>query len=257
MTHPIPNEPLYWARNVELARVYTRFTDSFNLRCEDEYYASGELIGALADPDREYPHVAGDYDSRLMREFKKYLKKAHSKGALPKMWQSINDQAASFIYCNSEYRSPLGETFSKYNSYPPDELEILRRLAADVLGDRVETGCGGNWFHVADTDESEWETESETESETKSETERDESEGRDSLLWAKFCAASQAMTRTKLFGERKCGWCAAGERTDGTGGKRSCFECKCKFGRYCSKACQNADWPHHKAKCRIERHHFD
>ena len=232
LTNPIAGETLYWARDVELARVRARFVSSFALRCSDEYEACGGLIGTFADADSEYPHVDGDENSRLMDEFRAYLDRAKSKGVLPESWGLHNDD----FYAAYAFRWRRYDDGTASDIY---EKEILRRIAADVMGDRVEDGEGGTWFS-GEFDESE----SESESENENESENEDVEA----LRADVEALKMTMTKTKT-----CATCAADAWTDGGGRRRSCFECKCVLVRYCSKACQKADWANHKAMCREAR----
>lgn len=232
LTNPIEGETLYWARDVELARVRARFVSSFALRCSDEYEACGDLIGTFADADSEYPHADGDVNSRLMLEFRAYLERAKSKGVLPASWWLRNDD-----FCvDYALRWGMYDDGAASDIY---EKEILRRIAADVMGDRVEDGEGGTWFEFDDTI-SDYETESENEFENENEDVE--------ALRADVEALKTTMTMTKT-----CATCAADAWTDGGGRRRSCYECKCVLVRYCSKACQQADWANHKAMCREAR----
>ena len=144
LTNPIAGETSYWARDIELARVHQRFIFSFGLRCGDEYDTTGELIGPYAAVDRGDPGVAGDTNSRLMREFKRYLAKAKKINVLPDIWSNIDDHAATLTAASEKAVSiPIDESIIDAMD-GPDEVEILRRIAADILGDRVESVDGGN-----------------------------------------------------------------------------------------------------------------
>ena len=240
LTRPIVDETLYWARDVERARVHSRFIESFHLRCSDEYDATGDLIGTFADLDRENPHESGDWNSRLMRDFTKYLEEAGRRDALPIGWlPTIDPPAVLFEFC---FRSFTNET-----EHDPLEKMMLRSVAADVLG--TDPGVGGSWFDETETDESEYDEYSD-EDESESDDESDESEdGR------RVTDAGDAPRAPEMDPKKKtCETCGASERADDTGGKQSCFQCTgCRLVRYCSKECQKADWANHKARCKEAR----
>jgi hypothetical protein len=239
LTRPIADEDVYWARDVERARVHERFIASFHLRCSDEYDVTGDLIGTYADLDRENPHESGDWSSPLMRVFTKYLEEARDRDVLPTgWWPPIDDPGVLYEFCHRSFR----------NRTEPDVVEkmMLRELAADVLGTSVEPVVGGSWFDESETDESEYVSD---ESESEYESEYDESEDDRVEDAGEKPRVNESDPKTKT-----CETCGASEWKHDTGGKRSCFQCTgCKLVRYCSKECQKADWANHKARCKEAR----
>ena len=58
------------------------------------------------------------------------------------------------------------------------------------------------------------------------------------------CASSRYADASRV----KCSFCGKVERPDGKDRFDRCGKCKCT--KYCSRDCQRAHWPHHKAACR-------
>lgn len=73
-----------------------------------------------------------------------YLAKAKKINVLPDIWSNIDDHAATLTAASEKAVSiPIDESIIDAMD-GPDEVEILRRIAADILGDRVESVDGGN-----------------------------------------------------------------------------------------------------------------
>ena len=233
MESPMPGATAYWCKGVERMNVITRFVLSFSLRCGDEALTDrGELIGPYAAVARGDEFVNGNTNSRVMREFKAYLELAKKKNALPDCWSDIDDQGVLYSAAGPQgVATPIDETDVTEMCGPlafPGEVEILRQLAEDVLGDRVDAVEGGSWVSVAgDTDESESDDDDDGDDDG-------DSDGHDSL---------------DAILVKECSLCGAEKYTDG----KSCKKCKCGLVRYCSKACQTNDWGNHKARCKKAR----
>jgi hypothetical protein len=233
MESPMPGATAYWCKGVERMNVITRFVLSFSLRCGDEALTDrGELIGPYAAVARGDEFVNGNTNSRVMREFKAYLELAKKKNALPDCWSDIDDQRVLYSAAGPQgVATPIDETDVTEMYGPlafPGEVEILRQLAEDVLGDRVDAVEGGSWVSVAgDTDESESDDDDDGDDDG-------DSDGHDSL---------------DAILVKECSLCGAEKYTDG----KSCKKCKCGLVRYCSKACQTNDWGNHKARCKKAR----
>ena len=233
MESPMPGATAYWCKGVERMNVITRFVLSFSLRCGDEALTDrGELIGPYAAVARGDEFVNGNTNSRVMREFKAYLELAKKKNALPDCWSDIDDQGVLYSAAGPQgVATPIDETDVTEMCGPlafPGEVEILRQLAEDVLGDRVDAVEGGSWVSVAgDTDESDDESDDDGDDDG-------DSDGHDSL---------------DAILVKECSLCGAEKYTDG----KSCKKCKCGLVRYCSKACQTNDWGNHKARCKKAR----
>ena len=233
MESPMPGATAYWCKGVERMNVITRFVLSFSLRCGDEALTDrGELIGPYAAVARGDEFVNGNTNSRVMREFKAYLELAKKKNALPDCWSDIDDQGVLYSAAGPQgVATPIDETDVTEMCGPlafPGEVEILRQLAEDVLGDRVDAVEGGSWVSVAgDTDESDDDDDDDGDDDG-------DSDGHDSL---------------DAILVKECSLCGAEKYTDG----KSCKKCKCGLVRYCSKACQTNDWGNHKARCKKAR----
>ena len=233
MESPMPGATAYWCKGVERMNVITRFVLSFSLRCGDEALTDrGELIGPYAAVARGDEFVNGNTNSRVMREFKAYLELAKKKNALPDCWSDIDDQGVLYSAAGPQgVATPIEETDVTEMCGPlafPGEVEILRQLAEDVLGDRVDAVEGGSWVSVAgDTDESDDDDDDDGDDDG-------DSDGHDSL---------------DAILVKECSLCGAEKYTDG----KSCKKCKCGLVRYCSKACQTNDWGNHKARCKKAR----
>jgi hypothetical protein len=233
MESPMPGATAYWCKGVERMNVITRFVLSFSLRCGDEALTDrGELIGPYAAVARGDEFVNGNTNSRVMREFKAYLELAKKKNALPDCWSDIDDQGVLYSAAGPQgVATPIDETDVTEMCGRlafPGEVEILRQLAEDVLGDRVDAVEGGSWVSVAgDTDESESDDDDDGDDDG-------DSDGHDSL---------------DAILVKECSLCGAEKYTDG----KSCKKCKCGLVRYCSKACQTNDWGNHKARCKKAR----
>ena len=233
MESPMPGATAYWCKGVERMNVITRFVLSFSLRCGDEALTDrGELIGPYAAVARGDEFVNGNTNSRVMREFKAYLELAKKKNALPDCLSDIDDQGVLYSAAGPQgVATPIDETDVTEMCGPlafPGEVEILRQLAEDVLGDRVDAVEGGSWVSVAgDTDESESDDDDDGDDDG-------DSDGHDSL---------------DAILVKECSLCGAEKYTDG----KSCKKCKCGLVRYCSKACQTNDWGNHKARCKKAR----
>lgn len=233
MESPMPGATAYWCKGVERMNVITRFVLSFSLRCGDEALTDrGELIGPYAAVARGDEFVNGNTNSRVMREFKAYLELAKKKNALPDCWSDIDDQGVLYSAAGPQgVATPIDETDVTEMYGPlafPGEVEILRQLAEDVLGDRVDAVEGGSWVSVAgDTDESDDDDDDDGDDDG-------DSDGHDSL---------------DAILVKECSLCGAEKYTDG----KSCKKCKCGLVRYCSKACQTNDWGNHKARCKKAR----
>mgnify|MGYP006073830159 FL=1 len=233
MESPMPGATAYWCKGVERMNVITRFVLSFSLRCGDEALTDrGELIGPYAAVARGDEFVNGNTNSRVMCEFKAYLELAKKKNALPDCWSDIDDQGVLYSAAGPQgVATPIDETDVTEMCGPlafPGEVEILRQLAEDVLGDRVDAVEGGSWVSVAgDTDESESDDDDDGDDDG-------DSDGHDSL---------------DAILVKECSLCGAEKYTDG----KSCKKCKCGLVRYCSKACQTNDWGNHKARCKKAR----
>jgi hypothetical protein len=233
MESPMPGATAYWCKGVERMNVITRFVLSFSLRCGDEALTDrGELIGPYAAVARGDEFVNGNTNSRVMCEFKAYLELAKKKNALPDCWSDIDDQGVLYSAAGPQgVATPIDETDVTEMCGRlafPGEVEILRQLAEDVLGDRVDAVEGGSWVSVAgDTDESEYDDDDDGDDDG-------DSDGHDSL---------------DAILVKECSLCGAEKYTDG----KSCKKCKCGLVRYCSKACQTNDWGNHKARCKKAR----
>jgi hypothetical protein len=233
MESPMPGATAYWCKGVERMNVITRFVLSFSLRCGDEALTDrGELIGPYAAVARGDEFVNGNTNSRVMREFKAYLELAKKKNALPDCWSDIDDQGVLYSAAGPQgVATPIDETDVTEMCGRlafPGEVEILRQLAEDVLGDRVDAVEGGSWVSVAgDTDESDDDDDDDGDDDG-------DSDGHDSL---------------DAILVKECSLCGAEKYTDG----KSCKKCKCGLVRYCSKACQTNDWGNHKARCKKAR----
>ena len=233
MESPMPGATAYWCKGVERMNVITRFVLSFSLRCGDEALTDrGELIGPYAAVARGDEFVNGNTNSRVMCEFKAYLELAKKKNALPDCWSDIDDQGVLYSAAGPQgVATPIDETDVTEMCGRlafPGEVEILRQLAEDVLGDRVDAVEGGSWVSVAgDTDESDDDDDDDGDDDG-------DSDGHDSL---------------DAILVKECSLCGAEKYTDG----KSCKKCKCGLVRYCSKACQTNDWGNHKARCKKAR----
>ena len=181
--------------------------------------------------------------SRVMHELKAYLEMAKAKNVLPGGWNNadlgdttctVDDRGVlalgafpsvtNRVYATTIEMSGVARQIEKADINDKfgalsGEVEILRRIVEDVLGDGVDSVEGGTWVVVAsDSDENE----------------------------------NERRNEDRACGQYKeCEVCGVHER-EGGGGK-PCFKCKCKLVYYCSTECQTEDWRDHKPFCKKAR----
>jgi hypothetical protein len=134
-----------WYAGVPRERLYERLMLSFALRVDDEYSILQELRGAyLATADGE-ELVAGDMNSSVMGEFRRYLARAKANGILPNDWTPEDEQktleraaAEDGIRCAYE-KSDIVKTYG----YASGEHMVLRSIAEHAIGRSVMTP--GEW----------------------------------------------------------------------------------------------------------------
>lgn len=134
-----------WYAGVPRERVYERLMLSFALRVEDEYSFCGELRGAYRAAADGEQLVAGDMNSSVMGEFRRYLALAKEKGILPNDWTPEDERktleraaAQDGIRCSYEKSDIV-----KQYGYASGEHMVLRSIAEHALGRSVMTP--GEW----------------------------------------------------------------------------------------------------------------
>ena len=129
-----------WYEGIERNRVYERFDMSFQLRVEDEYVLSGDLVGVYGE------QVGGGPTTEA--QFFKYFDMAKKQGLLPPDWAE-KDMEGLLLRAVGESTPGIHnalEVGDVVENFSRGEALLLRSIARDIIGP-------AGWMDLSDIDD--------------------------------------------------------------------------------------------------------